>query len=267
MFPLVIAATHRNTAMNRLIEIGFQQAGHWRLENGSLVPEISRLATQRNILYAFICDGEVKYIGKTASTLAGRMRGYRNPAETQTTNIRNNSRIREIIEGGGTVDIYALPDNGLLHYGAFHLNLAAGLEDDLIRVINPDWNGGRAEPLPLALGEEREAAAPLEELLEGTEHSFTFVLHPTYYRTGFFNVGVADEAHLGTDGETIEIYIDSTPEPALEKINRKANTNQTSRVMGGTAVRDWFQTRAAVKDLIRVDVFSPTAIRLTTSSR
>lgn len=248
--------------MNRLVEIGFQQAGHWRLEGDKLVPELTRLATQQNILYAFICDGEVKYIGKTTSTLAGRMKGYRNPAESQTTNIRNNTLIREILEGGGTVDIYALPDNGLLHYGAFHLNLAAGLEDDLIRVINPEWNGGRAEPVPLAVEEEPEGTAPLEDLMEGAKHSFTFVLQPTYYRTGFFNVGVADEGHLGSDGETIEIYIDSEPQPVLGKINRTANTNQTPRIMGGTALRDWFQGSAAVNDVIRVDVYSPTAIRL-----
>lgn len=249
--------------MNRLIEIGFQQAGHWRLDDGRLVADLARLATQKNMLYAFICDGEIKYIGKTKSTLAARMRGYRNPADTQTTNIRNNSLIREILERGGTVDIYALPDNGLLHYGAFHLNLAAGLEDDLIRVINPEWNGGRAEPVPLVVEDEPEEAAPLDDLLEGAKHSFTFVLHPTYYRTGFFNVGVADEAHLGSDGETIEIYIGSKPEPVLGKINRTANTNQTPRIMGGTALRDWFEARAAVKALICVDVFSSTAIRLT----
>jgi hypothetical protein len=256
LYPL-----HRPT-VNRLIEIGFQQAGHWRLEDGKLVADLARLATQRNILYAFICDGEVKYIGKTASSLAGRMRGYRNPAETQTTNIRNNSRILDTLAAGGTVDIYALPDNGLLHYGAFHLNLAAGLEDDLIRVVNPQWNGGRTEPAPVEVEEQPQSAAPLDELFEGVKHSFTFVLQPTYYRTGFFNVGVGDEALLGGDGETIEIFIDSDPEPVLGKINRTANTNQTPRIMGGTALRDWFQAKAAVKDPIRVDVFSPTAIRL-----
>ena len=253
--------------MNRLIEIGFQQAGHWRLDDGKLVAELTRLATQRNILYAFIADGEVKYIGKTVSTLAGRMRGYRNPAETQMTNIRNNSRIREVLEEGGAVDIYALPDNGLLHYGAFHINLAAGLEDDLIRVISPEWNGGRVEPVPLPVDEEPEAAAPLEELLAGTKQSFTLVLQPTYYRTGFFNVGVADAALLGSDGDTIEIYTDSNPKPITGKINRTANTNRTPRIMGGTALRDWFQAKAAVKDSLRVDVFSSTVIRLRPSSQ
>jgi hypothetical protein len=38
------------------------------------------------------------------------------------------------------VEIYALPDNGLLRYGGFHVNLAAGLEDSIVRDLNPPWN-------------------------------------------------------------------------------------------------------------------------------
>ena len=267
IFPLAIPATHQGTAMNRLIEIGFQQAGHWRLEDGRLVAELSRLATQRNILYAFICNGEVKYIGKTASTLAGRMRGYRNPAETQTTNIRNNSRIREILEADGTVDIYALPDNGLLHYGAFHLNLAAGLEDDLIRVINPEWNGGRAESLPVAVEEEPDrrlapsrscwrasnTPSPSSSTRRTTEPgSSTWVsqTRPTWDRTG----------------RPSRSSPSRSPRPCLGRSIARLIRTADPRIMGGTALRDWFQATAAVKDLVRVDVFSPTAIRLARSS-
>jgi hypothetical protein len=50
------------------------------------------------------------------------------------------------------VAIYVLPDNGLLYYGGFHVNLAAGLEDSLVRELQPPWNGGKKDsgepPLP-----------------------------------------------------------------------------------------------------------------------
>ena len=55
----------------------------------------------------------------------------------QSINARNHKNIRALLERGSAVEILALPDNGLLHYGQFHLNLAAALEDDLIRVIDP----------------------------------------------------------------------------------------------------------------------------------
>ena len=40
------------------------------------------------------------------------------------------------------IEIHALPDNGLLYYGGFHVNLAAGLEDNLIKILKPEWNRG-----------------------------------------------------------------------------------------------------------------------------
>jgi hypothetical protein len=131
-----------------------------------------------------------------------------------------------VLAAGAAVDIYALPDNGLLHYGRFHVNLAAGLEDDLIRVIDPPWNGGRkevpaapdgaatvatpgasAESQPLSVEKLEQLVGPVRVVSSGhsdtvrpetlyiqnwkRQSSFTFVLQPTYHRTGFFNVGVS----------------------------------------------------------------------------
>jgi hypothetical protein len=248
--------------MNRLLEIGFQKAGEWVVEGDKLKALLTRHATQTNVLYSFVCDGEVKYIGKTVSPLASRMAGYRTPGKTQTTNIRNNNRIKALLAQGAAVEIYALPDNGLLHYGRFHINLAAGLEDDLIRVIDPEWNGGRKEPL----SETATSTNPRETVSQESVASFTFMLPPTYFKSGFFNVGVAAERLLGSDGEVIELFVGNAAQPILGTINRRANTNGTPRVMGGTGLRDWFQVAASVMDLIAVEVMSPTAIRLQINS-
>src|SRR5437870_9483915 len=132
------------TLMNRLLEIGFEPAGHWLLENDRPNFELTRHPTQKNILYAFVCDGQVKYVGKTVRTLSARMSGYKNPGKTQTTNINNHRRIKELLSDGVAVEILALPD-WLVRYGQFCLNLAAGLEDDIIRVVDPEWNGGTSE--------------------------------------------------------------------------------------------------------------------------
>ena len=43
---------------------------------------------------------------------------------------------------GKTVEVFALPDSGQHQFGGFHLNLAAGLEDAIIRDLQPPWNGG-----------------------------------------------------------------------------------------------------------------------------
>jgi hypothetical protein len=111
------------------------------------------------------------------------MGGYKRPAPSQTTNVRNKARIMALLRSGAAVDILALPDNGLLHYGQFHLNLAAGLEDSIIRLLSPEWNGNSAMP-------EASAAEPLVPSSSPPESaaSFPLILHPTYFARGFFNV-------------------------------------------------------------------------------
>jgi hypothetical protein len=244
--------------MNRLLEIGFVPAGHWLLEDDRLRCELTRHSTQKNILYAFVCDGQVKYVGKTIRALWVRMSGYRTPGKTQTTNINNHRHIKESLSRGAAVEILALPDSGLLHYGQFHLNLAAALEDAIIRIMDPEWNGGTAEGeahLPELPATVPESSPPIVGM-------FPFSLQPTYYRTGFFNVGVSSANVLGADGETIELFLGEGDQPILGTINRRANMNGSPRIMGGSGLRDWFKTNASEMESISVEVLSPTAIRL-----
>lgn len=124
----------------RLEKMGFCSCGHWSFSSGLLKCELTIHAQDRNVLYAFVSEGRVVYIGKTVQSLKQRMCGYQNPGPTQSTNIKSNARITELIQAGGDLDIYTLPDNGLLFYGGFHVNLAAGLEDSLIRELKPQWN-------------------------------------------------------------------------------------------------------------------------------
>lgn len=246
--------------MNRLLEIGFKPAGHWLLEDGKLRFELTQHSTQTNILYAFVSDGDVMYVGKTIQMLATRMSGYKTPGKTQTTNINNHQRIIEVLTRGSAIEILALPDNGLLHYGRFHLNLAAALEDDIIRKLDPVWNGGKTEKVPDTLLVDDE---PNPNSLAAFTETFHFILQPTYFRSGFFNVGVSDQKYLGADGEMIELFLGDARQPVLGTINRRANTNGTPRVIGGAALRDWFKAKAQVMEPIAIQVLSPTSIRLT----
>lgn len=240
--------------MNRLLEIGFEPAGHWLQKGDGLVFELSRHASQRNILYAFVSDGEVKYVGKTVQTLQARMGGYKNPSPSQTTNVRNNSRIKALLQSGAAVDILALPDNGLLHYGQFHINLAAGLEDNIISLINPEWNGNPASPV--------SEPFPTPESPLASVTSFPLVLRKTYVNQGFFNVGINEADQFGGDGQEIEIFCGDAEQPIIGTINRTANYNQTPRIMGGKGLRDWFQQEMSEMQEVAITVMSQTAIRI-----
>ena len=128
------------TPLQRLEHIGFRAVGAWSLDDRRLRYALMDCAAASNILYAFVVDGDVMYIGKTIRSLKARLYGYQNPGPTQSTNIKGNGFILEALKEGRAVAVYALPDNGLLHYGGFHVNLAAGLEDSLVSTLKPAWN-------------------------------------------------------------------------------------------------------------------------------
>jgi hypothetical protein len=77
----------------RLREIGFTAIGRWMIVDGGIKCELNELGYARNVLYAFAVDGKLEYIGKTAQPLRSRLAGYRKPARTQSTNIKNNGKI------------------------------------------------------------------------------------------------------------------------------------------------------------------------------
>ena len=241
--------------MNRLLEVGFKKVGCWKLVDDAPAYELDDTGRLRNILYAFIAGDQVKYIGKTVQALATRMIGYRTPGAGQSTNIRNNANIKQLLQAGQAVEIYALPDSGLLHYGQFHLNLAAGLEDSLIAIIDPDWNGGRRTR---EIEETAEAkAAPIEP-----EQTFEVKIGATYYEQGFFNVPVHSSSLFGAHGQTIEIFCGDNKEPILGTINRNANTNGSPRIYGRRHLRDWFQSTLHEGAAVDVEILSPTSIKV-----
>lgn len=129
-----------NNAADRLRNMGFRKCADWMIEHGALKCCFADHDKASNALYAFICDNTVLYIGKTVRSLKQRMYNYQRPGPSQRTNMRAHKLIREALESGNQLEVHALPDNGLLYYGGFHVNLAAGLEDSLIAELKPEWN-------------------------------------------------------------------------------------------------------------------------------
>jgi hypothetical protein len=276
--------------MNRLLDIGFQVAGDWFAEHGALRVSLRQHAEQRNILYAFVCDGEVKYVGMSTQTLRKRMAGYRSPGPTSTTNIRNNRNIRNLLAQGAAVEVYALPDSGLMHYGSFHLNLAAGLESSIIASLRPEWNivanrlmkeqsrDGEAELVELLPEEPTNDGTPVDcatdtvEAVHGSNAAqsaaesvphgeFEFRLQSSYRKGGFFNGGIIANGLLGAGGERLEIFFGDETAPIRGTINRTSAENKTPRVFGGRELQQRFQTLPELT-LMSVEVWSPTSIRI-----
>lgn len=251
--------------MNRLLDIGFVPAGHWMLENELIKFRLTSHHTATNVLYSFISNGEIKYIGKTKMQLSQRMYGYQNPGPSQTTNTRVNALIKELLSTNQPVDILVLADNGLLKYGDFKINLAAGLEDTLIYKINPIWNLSGRSLIPIDAESEIPELAkepmPISSIIP-TLKTFYITLGQAYYNQGFFNIIKEYSALIGSDNAAIEIQLGVNSDTTIHGyINRTANRNGTPRIMGGKNLRQWIQSNFRLNDNMKVDIISPVSIR------
>ena len=192
------------------------------------------------------------------------MYGYQKPGATQTTNIKNNDLIKEFLLRGEAVDILALPDHGLLHYGTFHINLAAGLEDSLVSVLNPEWNRtgtGKNEREDELVYEENQLS-----IARSDRPIYKLTLYETYYNHGFFNVTVDFDRYFGNDREEIVMHLGDTENIISGTINRTANTNGTARIMGRNNLTEWFQSNFNVYDTVSIEILSQNSVKMGKSS-
>ena len=251
--------------MNRLLNIGFINVGHWLLNNDKIRHNLVSHNTERNVLYCFVSNGKVMYIGKTTMTLKKRMDGYQNPSLTQSTNIRINSLIKSFITNKKPIDIFILVDNGLLKYGNFKLNLAAGLEDTLIKEIDSRWNYSNKT----ILEEDKDSITeklikPSKKMAKKNSKDYIEIdLGKTYFNQGFFNIGKKYSDKIGADQMTIEIILGKNSEKnILGYINRTANKNGTPRIMLGTSYLEWIHDNFRENEKMKIEILSPVSMQL-----
>jgi hypothetical protein len=130
----------QSDSLQQLLSLGFEEVGHWLLEEGHVTFLLNKSSKESNILYSFVVNGDVKYIGKSVQTLQKRMYLYKQGSGTQITNIRNKEDIRACLEREQEVKIYVLVPDIQMNYKGMPINIAAGLEDNLIVLLKPEWN-------------------------------------------------------------------------------------------------------------------------------
>jgi hypothetical protein len=256
--------------MERLLGIGFVRVGNWLLsENGETIDyQIDQHREKTNLLYVFAVHGEIKYIGKTTKKLFQRLGFYKTPGQSQSTNIRVNANIKAELIENQEVDIFVLIDNGLLLFGGYHINLAAGIEDALISAIEPPWNLRGISSIERIKDElvndepnnyEQQDLVLKDRALAPILTRVT--LGQTYYTGGYFNIPTAQSNSIGTHNDLIEIQLNNG-DVIIGHINRNANTNNTPKIIGGPKLRDWIQNNFALNDVIKIEILDPNYINL-----
>lgn len=249
--------------MDRLLQIGFREIGRWALAGDRLQLQLDTMQAHRRALYAFATESNLLYVGKTAGTLPTRLQAYVSPHQSQRTNVRNRAALLDLLRAGTRVRILGWIDPGLHRIGPFDLNMAAGLEDSIIALLAPPWNGARmtetrratsntqpqlpveapAENLSISSALDgiaqlvapaiaKELAVPLTSISNTTELSahesvdgptFTVRLGKTYYERGFFNVPVVFSELFGAHGATVDLYCGTERALVRASLDRKAN--------------------------------------------
>lgn len=122
----------------RLISDGFELSGKWQFVDGEADFNLDNLALAMlaNVLYAFVCNDEVKYIGQTTQKLCCRMCNYQkklhSQSEAKKRSVHNSLRLE--LEDGHFVHIYARP---------CPRNELREQEDKAIQKFSPAWKGGK----------------------------------------------------------------------------------------------------------------------------
>jgi hypothetical protein len=271
-----------------LLHLGFVDVGKWH-PNGDVIDyqldgenasANEPLLYANNALYAFVEGDQVRYIGKTARSIRKRYVGYCRPGKKQATNQRCHSKIRNALAEGNEIRIFAFAPITHLRYAEFEINLAAGLEDDLIRQFDPPWNGkdkrGQEKISEDAEREEAEeaqvenpdlaAASDLQPEPRASDQAtttFPVVLGPTYFYKGFLNPGVEASEFLGKDGDPIRVLLGDASVAVVSKINRTANRTGAVRVVGGNSqIAQWFQENFNEGDTVQGRVLDQHTILL-----
>lgn len=245
----------------KLGELGFKYIGNWsKTEDNKLFYKLNQLSKIDSILYAFIMGDELLYIGKTTRNIENRLKGYINPGSSQTTNIKNNANLIELLNLNNNIQIWIFEDNGLMSFGGFRVNLAAGLEDSLIKELKPKWNGNR-----LSI-EYNKLIEQFEDVYEKKEKPiYRLKLCKTYYNWECINISSIFSEFLGEHEQKIGIFI-GTSKNQLEtaKIDRNATPNSTIRIRpdGSKNLKKWFHDNCELNEVIDILIESPNKIRI-----
>ncbi len=92
--------------------------------------------------------------------------------------------------------------------------------------------------------------------------TFDLTLQKTYFKMGFFNVGVGCDRHVRKTEGPVRLRLGRDGREVAARVDRHATQNGTPRIMGGVPLRDWFQANFKPMGTVAVDLASHDVIVL-----
>ncbi len=129
--------------ISELQNLKFKKIGSYSMVNEEPKCEYTvKKTTRKSIVYAFVCNNEMKYFGKS-------IQGYGRPLSYLKFNAMKTVRdgIIECCKAGDVVDVYIREDNLTINYDGLDLNIIEALEQALITHYQPNWNNFKQKAL------------------------------------------------------------------------------------------------------------------------
>jgi len=203
-------------AIKDLKRIGFVEVGEWTL-NGENIDFNIIEDNSLGILYSFVKvennKNEVIYIGKTIRTILNRMKGYKKPGISQSTNIRLNKEIYDLLINKNSVKIYMYSCNEEVIFKKLKINLSAGLEDVLIKKFKPKFNlhGNKIIAEEVELNDKIIQFTSQKDKINlnyNCQNSYEITKIATNaHLNGIINFGEVPNGYLPNFGEIVNIYL------------------------------------------------------------
>jgi hypothetical protein len=118
------------TVLDDLVQLGFGPVTHWVLKGEKIGPASFDWRDHGGWLYAFVVEGEVKYIGLTDRVLRSRMSDYAHIKNSQTDRLRG--LIMGELKAGRVVHVFGWKQQ--------EVNILKVEEARLRTAYKPPWN-------------------------------------------------------------------------------------------------------------------------------
>ena len=232
----------------QLIDLNFSVIGFWKKSNEGLSYEVLDNKHNEfeidNSLYVFF-DSEkdrILYIGKTTQTLKKRFYGYIR-GNGQSTNSKIHNKL--VKERSGKILILSLNDVLPFNWGIYNINLAAGLEDSMIEIENPLWNGKCSET-------EINEESSIENHSKIIDKFFIVTLSKTYFEIGSINVPLKKSGLLGKHDDIITIELSKDNKQITTQINRNAVKNRSVRINQNKEIKEYYNKFYNMGDKVKI---------------
>lgn len=232
----------------QLIDLNFTIIGFWKTSNEELSYEVLDNKHNEfeidNSLYVFFDkeNDRILYVGKTTQTLKKRFYGYIR-GNGQSTNSKIHNKL--VKERSGKILILSLNDVLPFNWGIYNINLAAGLEDSMIEIENPLWNGKCSET-------EINEESSIENLSKIIDKFFIVTLSKTYFEIGSINVPLKKSDLLGKHDDIITIELSKDNKQITTQINRNAVKNRSVRINQNKEIKEYYNKFYNMGDKVKI---------------